>query len=87
MSKIIHIKPAVNEQTDKKGQQLQVRMPDKPGTFMPSYGAEVPYNSHWLRRIKDKSVVEITADEFIKGKAAAKKKAAAEAKTQTAQTN
>jgi len=74
MSKFV--KPGVDP-TSK--QPYQVRLPQKPTEFMPAYGAEVPNDVNWYRRIKDGSVVEITAAEFKKGKAAAEKAAAKQA--------
>lgn len=81
MKKTIHIKPAVLKQKGLPDKPLQVRMPDKPHTFMPAHGAAVVYNTHWHRRIQDGSVVKITAEEFAKGEAAA---AAAAKKAATA---
>lgn len=86
MKKTIHIKPAVVKRKGQPDQALQIRMPDKPLTFMQSHGAAVYYNTYWLRRINDGSVKKITAAEFAKGEVAAKKKAAADAKKKAAET-
>ena len=71
----LHIKPA------RPGLIVRDPVTLKP---LPPHGATVPRESYWLRRLRDKDVVETTEQEIRAGKAkadeAAKKEAETEAK-------
>ncbi|HJW80828.1 MAG TPA: DUF2635 domain-containing protein [Acidiferrobacterales bacterium] len=53
----IHIKP----NNDDAGAPLRVRLPERPGEFLPADGAVVDLNPHWMRRLNDGSVVRVEA--------------------------
>jgi len=50
-----HIKP----NTDADGNPLRVRLPERPGEFLPAKGATVELTPHWIRRLNDGSVVRV----------------------------
>lgn len=66
MPQQIYVKPA---------EGLIVRQPHRNQMPIPAYGATVPRNSFWLRRLRDGDVVEITETAFEKAKAKALKDA------------
>lgn len=51
----IHIKP----NTDADGKPLRVRLPQRPGEFLPAKGDTVDLTPHWIRRLNDGSVVRV----------------------------
>jgi hypothetical protein len=71
----LRIKPNMDKATKKPH---KIRLPGKPHEFLPAGGADVEKNKFWIRRLRDKSVVE------TKTIVAAKKAAAAETKKKVA---
>jgi hypothetical protein len=51
----IHIKPNV----DTDGKPLRVRLPERPGEFLPAKGDTVDLTPFWIRRLNDGSVVRV----------------------------
>lgn len=51
----IRIKP----NTDAAGQPLKVRLPERPGEFLPAEGMVVEETPYWIRRLNDGSVVRV----------------------------
>lgn len=51
----IHIKPNL----DADGNPLRVRLPERPGEFLPAKGDTVDLTPHWIRRLNDGSVVRV----------------------------
>lgn len=74
----IHIKP----NTDKvSGKPYKVRLPDKLNEFLPAKGMAVEKTKYWLRRLRDRTVIDPAAEaERLK----AEKIAAATAKAEKA---
>lgn len=68
----LYLKPAVDGNI--------VRQPERANAQLPPHGAKVPKTIYWLRRIKDGSVVETTAEAEAKKAAEAIAKAEAAAK-------
>lgn len=72
MPELLFIKPTDPE--------FIVRMPERGGAIMPPHGAKVKPSPHWRKRLRDGSVVYITADEYMQAEKKAQAAAQEEAR-------